>query len=175
MSSTAWIILVGYAVFALIGTAVVLYIFRSTRAGFRPEPAEEKEIAQRETAWGLLVGLFMLTLLALTIFQIPYFFNTDAKGAQRVKLVGQQYAFTVDPPRVKAGVPTIISFTVKDVSHAAGIYNPNGTLIKQVNVLPGVTQDFKLTFTRPGRYRIRCLEFCGFNHHNMQTTITAYR
>ena len=81
MSSTAWIILVGYAVFALIGTAVVLYIFRSTRAGFRAEPAEEKEIAQRETAWGLLVGLFMLTLRALTIVPIPYFFNTSSSCA----------------------------------------------------------------------------------------------
>jgi cytochrome c oxidase subunit II len=175
MSTTAWVILVGYAVFALVGTVVILYIFRSTRAGFRAEPAEEPEVKKRENAWGILVGLFMVTLLALTIFQIPYFFNTDAKGAQRVTLVGQQYAFTVDPPRVKAGVPTIISFTVKDVSHAAGIYNPNGTLIKQANVLPGVTQEFKLTFNQPGRYRIRCLEFCGVNHHNMQTIITATR
>ncbi len=175
MSSTAWGILVGYAIFSIVAVVVVLFVFRSTRVGFRAEPAERPVVENRETKWALLVGLFMVTLLALTIFQIPYFFNTDAKGAQRIKLVGQQYAFTVDPPRAKAGVPTIITFTVKDVSHAAGIYNPNGTLIKQVNVLPGVSQDIKITFTRPGRYRIRCLEFCGVDHHNMQAALVVTR
>jgi cytochrome c oxidase subunit 2 len=56
-----------------------------------------------------------------------------------------------------------------------GIYNPDGTLIKQVNVLPGVTQKIVLTFHKVGTYKLRCLEFCGVDHHLMENDLEVTR
>jgi cytochrome c oxidase subunit II len=38
-------------------------------------------------------------------------------------------------------------------------------------VLPGVTQDFVITFKKVGVYKLRCLEFCGVDHHLMSNDL----
>ena len=41
--------------------------------------------------------------------------------------------------------------------------------------MPGFTNVIRHTFTTPGTYRIRCLEYCGLGHHAMvsQLNVTA--
>jgi cytochrome c oxidase subunit 2 len=81
----------------------------------------------------------------------------------------------VDPPRVKADVSTAVNMRSTDVNHAIGIYDPDNVLVKQVNVLPGVTQRFVITFDEPGAYKLRCLEFCGVSHHVMENRLEVTR
>ena len=68
-------------------------------------------------------------------------------------------------------MPTLIVIDAADVNHAVGIYDPDDTLIKQVNVLPHVDQRISMTFDEPGTYEIRCLEFCGVDHHLMENKL----
>src|SRR6266536_668299 len=105
MGTTAWVITALYAVLTIIGVAVGLIIFRSTRVGFRVETAGRETIERREGYWGVASIVFLTILLAGTIFQIPYWKdNSDASVQQRLSIIGRQFAWTVNPPRVKAGM-----------------------------------------------------------------------
>jgi cytochrome c oxidase subunit II len=90
-------------------------------------------------------------------------------------VTGRQFAWTISPPRVRAGLKTRIEVRSADVNHAFGLYDPSETLVKQVNVLPGLTQDVVFTFNKPGTWTVRCLEFCGVDHHLMQNVLRVTR
>lgn len=175
MTNTGWVITIGYSVLVIVGVGVALIVFRSTRVGFHAEQAGSDVLEKREAKWGMMAATFLIALLALTIFEIPYARDTGARAAQRLQITGRQYAWTVNPPRIRAGVPTAVDVHAADVSHAVGLYDPAGRLIKQVNVLPGVTQRFVITLRRPGSYPVRCLEFCGVDHHLMRTVLEVTR
>jgi cytochrome c oxidase subunit 2 len=174
VSDTAWAITVGYTIVSMIGITIGLIVFRSTRVGFRVDVASRETIEKRESYWGVAVLAFLVVVLGGTIFQIPYWTDdSNAKTPQKLEIVGQQFAFTVNPPRVRANEETRIELRAKDVSHAVGIYEPDGTLVKQVNILPGVTQKILVTFKKTGVYKLRCLEFCGLDHHLMQNDLVV--
>jgi cytochrome c oxidase subunit 2 len=171
MTNTAWVILIGYSALVILGVSAALIIFRSTRVGFRVRVAGRETLERREGYWGIAVVTFLVVVLAGTIFSVPYWSGDESEAAQKVEITGRQFAFTIDPPQIKAGVPTEIDLHAADVNHAVGFYNPDGTLIKQVNVLPGVTQTLTMTFNQPGTYTLRCLEFCGIDHHLMNNQL----
>ncbi|MGZ8665889.1 MAG: hypothetical protein ACXWZM_02115 [Solirubrobacterales bacterium] len=174
MTTTGWVITFSYAALVIVGVTVGLIVFRSTRVGFHVRVANRETLERREGIWGIVVITFLVVLLGATIFSVPYF-SVDESAAQKVHITGRQYAWTIDPPRVKAGVPTLFEVDAADVNHAVGVYDPDDTLIKQVNVLPGVSQRFSMTFEEPGTYEIRCLEFCGIDHHLMKNEIEVTR
>lgn len=176
MTDTAWGITIGYSIASIIGIAVALIVFRSTRVGFRVDVASREKLEKREGYWGVAVVTFLVVLLGGTIFQLPYWSDKSSeKTPQNVEIVGRQFAWTIDPPRVKAGLKTRIELRADDVNHAMGIYTPHGTLVKQVNVLPGVTQTIVVTFDEIGVYKMRCMEFCGVDHHLMANDLEVTR
>ena len=174
MTDTGWVIAISYSALVLVFVTIGLIVFRSTRVGFRVKVASREEIEKREGYWGVAVVTFLVLVLAGTIFSIPYFDNNE-DAPQQVKVTSRQFAFTVDPPRIKAGVETEFNVDAVDVNHAIGLYNPDNTMIKQVNVLPGVTQSFTITLNQAGNYTLRCLEFCGIDHHLMQNQLQVTR
>ena len=109
----------------------------------------------------------------MTIVQIPYFVS-DAEGGQRIKITGRQFAWTVDPPRVRVG-EVIADVRSVDVAHGVGVYDPDGVMIKQVNVTPGVSQPMRFEAKKPGTYKLRCMEFCGIDHHKMANELEVTR
>ena len=174
MSNTAWTITIAYTALSIIGIAVALIVFRSTRVGFHVRSARRPMLERRETVWGLMVITFLVVVLGGTIFQTPYF-RAEARDAQIVHVTGRQFAWTIDPPRVRAGVPVKFLVRTVDVSHDMGVYDADFNLIKQVNVLPGTTQELTMTFKKPGTYQLLCLEFCGIDHHLMRNNLTVTR
>jgi cytochrome c oxidase subunit 2 len=176
MSDTAIGITVGYTLLSILGVAIGLIVFRSTRVGFRTQVVTLETLEKREGYWGVAVIAFLVVLLGGTIVQIPYWSdNGDDDAPQHIDVVGRQFAWTVNPPRVRAHVKTKIVVHTPDVNHGLGIYDPDGALIKQVNVLPGVTQEVVVTFGDVGTYKLRCLEFCGVDHHLMENNLEVTR
>jgi cytochrome c oxidase subunit 2 len=37
--------------------------------------------------------------------------------------------------------------------------------------MPGYINQVRYTFTKPGRYRVLCLEYCGLVHHDMTANL----
>jgi cytochrome c oxidase subunit 2 len=176
VSDTALTILIGYTALSIVFVAIGLIVFRSTRVGFRVKTAGRETIEKRESYWGFAVIAFLIAVLAGTMVQLPYWGKDSGAGAaQKLNITGQQYAWTLQPARVKAGVKTQVLVRSKDVSHGVGIYDPDDKLIAQVNVVPDAVQPLGVTFEKPGTYKILCLEFCGVDHHLMETTLEVTR
>jgi len=115
--------------------------------------------------WAVLIGA--IATFFLTVPHFPYPWVSAAPNARHISVVAQQYAFTV-AQTVPLNVPIVFDVTSNDVNHGFGIYAPDGSLISQVQAMPGYVNHLPLTFRRPGRYVIRCLEFCGIAHASMQ-------
>lgn len=176
MSDTALTITIGYTVLTILFVIIGLVVFRSTRVGFRVKTASRETVEKREGYWGIAVIVFLVAVLGGTMVQLPYSKSDQGDGApQKLAVAGRQFAWTVKPARVRAGEKTQVVATSLDVSHGVGIYDPDDVLIAQVNVLPDVRQNLGVTFDKPGTYRIRCLEFCGVDHHLMETTFEVTR
>lgn len=173
MTTTAWIITLAYAVVVVLGSAVALVVAGSTRR--RAATADDvAAYSHREGVWLIVVLALLFALLMSTIFFIPYG-KTAGPGAQVVRVTGVQFAWAVTPGTVRAGVPVEFLATSRDVNHGFGVYDANGVLQFQAQVIPDRTQKIVHTFSRPGTYEVLCLEFCGRDHHKMRTTFEVRR
>lgn len=168
MGQTAVVITVAYAIAVLLGSAVSFAVWRST---FTPDPdVDTHGWSRRETAWLVVVVVGLFALLLGTIFYVPYG-ESAGPNKQVVRVTGVQFAWAVAPTEVKAGIPVEFLVSSRDVNHGIGIYNPDGELVTQAQVVPDRTQKLVWTFTQPGTYELLCLEFCGAGHQDMVSTL----
>lgn len=64
-----------------------------------------------------------------------------------------------------------------DVNHGFSILSSSDSMappLIQMQVVPGFDNVVYYTFQKPGQYTIRCLEYCGWNHPFMTSSITVY-
>jgi cytochrome c oxidase subunit II len=168
MSDTAVIITVAYSITVVIGAAIAIGLWRSTRRRDLGS-VDTARFARTETAWLFVMIVALVALLMGTIFYVPYG-KTAGEGKQVVRVIGVQFAWSISPASVKAGDPVEFLATTQDVSHGFGVYR-EGVLQFQAQVISGETQKIVHTFDKPGTYDVLCLEFCGAGHHKMVTTL----
>lgn len=97
--------------------------------------------------------------------------NTDAP--MRVNAVSEQWSWSVDRTQLPLNKPVVFYVTSRDVNHGFGLYDSNRKLLTQVQAMPGYVNKVHYTFTRPGQYRVLCLEYCGLIHHDMIAELTV--
>jgi len=170
MDSTEVLIAVAYGLvtLAVLGLAFALAFSTFGRRG----PVDAQRLAHRERTWLYVVIAILLALLFATIWFTPYG-QGGTKGDFVVNVSSRQFFWEVKPTTVPANRPIEFRLTSEDVNHGFGIYDSRDHFVAQVQVVPGKTQKFVHTFTRPGRYRILCLEFCGFAHALMRGQFTV--
>jgi cytochrome c oxidase subunit 2 len=161
---------------SLIVIVVYAWVVRSTR-----RPADQHEVAEKgyrlRSRWGYLYAALLAIAFGATIASIPYAWaqpRAARQGALVVPVVARQFSFSM-PARLPADRPIEFRVTSADVNHGFGIYNPQGELIAQVQAMPGYTNVLYITFRVPGRYTIRCLEFCGVGHSAMVQVLDVYQ
>lgn len=116
--------------------------------------------------WFWLTLVAAIAVFAVTIPEFPYAKAARASDAKHVPIVAMQYGFLM--PQHLARGTVVFDVTSKDVNHGFGIYDPDGRIISQVQAMPGYTNHLTVTFSTPGHYTVRCLEFCGIGHAAMQ-------
>jgi cytochrome c oxidase subunit 2 len=101
-------------------------------------------------------------LLTQTIFTEP---GVRATGPNQydVSIVGQAFVWQPETVRVPVGAEITFYLTARDVIHGWQVENTN----LNVEVIPGEVSRLQTTFSRPGRYRVSCNEYCGIGHQNM--------
>jgi cytochrome c oxidase subunit II len=167
VTSTGLLVAIAYGVASLIGVAVSILVWRSTR---RRGEVDTEQLAERERTWLVVVAVTLLALLAATIFFTPYHHGAAAAeghDGQQIRVEALQFGWKIDPPQARVGQTVHFHLTTPDVNHGFGVYDPDGRLVYQVQVMPGHAQHGRHTFDKPGRYEILCLEFCGVHHHRM--------
>lgn len=168
MGPTATIIAIVYSIVTVIGCIIAIGVWRSTRG--ERKFLDQERAAHRENGWLAIMTAFLVTTLLLTIFLVPY--GESAKAdAQKVNVIGQQFAFQISPAKVKAGQQVEFIMTSKDTTHGFGVEYPTGGIAFQAQIVPEHTQRVVWTFKEPGVYPIVCLEYCGVSHHVMLSKI----
>lgn len=158
-----------FLVVAALAIAVMVWL-----ANYRPhEPLPQGAVTAAgyrvRRFWFWLVLAVAVAVFGLTIPHFPYpYARASSYPAEHVKVVAQQYSFSILPPALPLNHPIVFDVTAKDVNHGFGIYAPDGRVFSQVQAMPDYVNHLPLTFTEPGHYTIRCLEYCGIGHAGMQ-------
>ena len=172
MNSTAVVIGVAYAVTVALGTVLALALARTAT---RTAETDHARLARRENGWLVVVVVLLVSLLLATIWLTPYGDDEEAAAAGRnvVEVTGAQFSWTIEPREVQAGERIEFRIRAADVSHGFGLYDPDDKLVFQVQAVPDELQKEFATLTKPGVYRVVCLEFCGVAHHAMLSRLVV--
>jgi cytochrome c oxidase subunit 2 len=122
--------------------------------------------------WGLAVVGIAVTFGTL----IPWPYGPSLRADEsplRVNAISEQWSWSIDRTDLPLNKPVVFFVTSRDVNHGFGLYGPDRRLLTQVQAMPGYVNKVHYTFTKPGQYRVLCLEYCGLIHHDMTAELTV--
>jgi len=120
----------------------------------------------------IFISFLVLVLAAsiVTLQKLPYEKPASAAGTQVViQVTASQFNWDLSTNQVKVGQLVEFDVTSKDVNHDFGLYNENMEVVAQTQAMPDYTNKLYYTFTKPGKYKILCMEYCGVAHQFMMT------
>lgn len=156
----------------LAGIGLVSLAFIYAIAGARSPAPDATQVQKKAYAIRRWWFLALLVLgVGVSWASLKEFPIADQQGrlasAQVVNAVGRQWSWELSQNRFTAGVPVEFHVTSADVNHGFAIYGPDDRIVTQTQAMPGFTNRLVHTFSRPGKYRVLCLEYCGIAHHGM--------
>ncbi len=168
------------AVILLISTLITIVagvaLFWSTK---HPDEVDKHSLAKYEKYWVVLILIVFLSFLFSTTGMLPYpYAHSNIKPNMTVDVQASQFAWCISSPpsfgqNCQTAYPIPVGSTVLfqvrsiDVTHGFGVYDPQGAIVFQVQVMPNYNNSILYQFNTPGIYYVRCLEFCGFGHYGM--------
>lgn len=151
----------------------------------RPEEKDSHALAKHEKQWTIIILVVFIVFSLSTIAFLPYpYAHANVKPDMIVHVQARQFSWCLTnqtfwgkncASEYQVPVGSTVQFEVNssDTTHGFGVYDPGGALIFQVQVMPGFLNNITYTFSAPGIYYIRCLEFCGYGHYAMYTSFNV--
>ena len=163
----------------IIGMAVVAGTFAYVAFNTGKETSDYLEIQEKSYSiraklfWVLAIAGVIITVV--TTLDLPYAATRGdiPANAVEVNVEGRMWSWKLDKPEANAGDTVVFSVSAIDVNHGLGIYDTDMRLMGQVQAMPfGYVNKLKMTFDKPGNYKLVCLEYCGLAHHSMISEFT---
>lgn len=153
--------------------AIILGVFVYVAANASKDAAEYAPIQAKAFSiravffWVLLVAGVLITII--TTLDLPFAATRgNTEGVTKtINIEGRQWFWNIDDNTAQAGDTVLFNVTAGDVNHGLGVYTEDLVLLGQTQAMPGYTNSLKLTLTKPGTYKLMCLEYCGLVHHAM--------
>ncbi len=153
---------------------VFFYIlYRKSVTDRGPSSTDDRRISRLERLWIAVVLVLFVGVNVMSIKYMPTFSSahaaTTAVNIQDVEVTARSWAYEISEREYEVGRP--VRFMVKSVDtvHGFGVYHPDGRMLFTMMLIPGMEKSSLIhTFTEPGKYKVRCLEYCGIAHHAMQ-------
>jgi cytochrome c oxidase subunit 2 len=127
----------------------------------------------RERNWlFILIGVFLvfnvLTLSPLIPWQ-QWLFWSDPPADETVRIAFSDYEIQLPPGGIEVEVGEYVEFvaTSNDVTYGFGVFRADGTMVMQMQVLPGRENRILWKFAEPGTYDVRSTEYSGPRHSEM--------
>ena len=127
----------------------------------------------RRRLFYVFLSIAILVFLVSIVF-LPYApvkTLTVGKPQITVQVQASQFVWVINQTQLPVGVPIEFDVTSTDVNHDFGVYSPDGFIFAQVQAMPGYTNRLIVVFDKPGIYPVHCLEFCGEEHHYMESSL----
>lgn len=95
---------------------------------------------------------------------------STATNIQQVDVSARSWSYEISERKLEVGRPVRFSGRSTDTMHGFAVYHPDGRILFMMMLMPGLKNPTSLihTFKEPGKYKVRCLEYCGIAHHMMQ-------
>jgi len=152
-------------VFAIV--AITLFVGRSKKNGGEGSASVYKI---RNIYFILLMTVIAgLLLVTLKSDLLPYTGLKNGNPDYTVEVIGRTWSWELSSEKIPAGKVIEFSVTSEDVTHGFGVYDSEGNLLAQIQVMPGVKTSMFYQFDKPGIYHVLCMEYCGMAHQNMIT------
>jgi cytochrome c oxidase subunit II len=165
-----------FIVGTLITIVAFIAVFLSTK---KPDEVDKHSLAKNEKQWTLLIMAVLVVFVISTLGLFPYpYAHSNVVPTMTVDVYAQQFSWCLSPAgswgsncqtpyQIPAGSTVLFQVRSADVTHGFGLYDSVGTLLIQVQVMPGFNNSIIYHFTTPGTYYVRCMEFCGYGHYEM--------
>ena len=132
-----------------------------------------------EAIWiGTAAVLFILVNVLSIVYMPPVSTAAMSKSGtdfQEVDIMAKSWYYDMSSREVEVGKPVKFSAKSGDTVHGFAVYHPDGRMLFTMMLMPGMESPTTLvhTFTEPGEYKVRCLEYCGIVHHAMQDLLVV--
>ncbi len=151
---------------------VFFYIlYRKTAVDPGPSGTDDGRISRAEGLWITLVIVLFVGINVVSIKYMPTVSTAHAASAeniQNIDVTAQSWSYEISERQLEVGRPVRFSVKSADTVHGFGVYHPDGSVVFTMMLIPGMERASLIhTFTEPGKYRVRCLEYCGIAHHAM--------
>lgn len=148
-------------------------VYRKAYAAPLPSGTSETWISRVEVLWITIVLVLFVGVNVISIKYMPTFSTARAaiteQNIQNIDVTAQSWAYQISDRQLEVGRPVRFSVKSTDTVHGFAVYHPDGRILFTMMLIPGVEQSSIIhTFTEPGKYKVRCLEYCGIAHHLMQ-------
>ena len=153
--------------------AFFYYVTSRRRAGAGEEVEEEGGMASDEKRWLAFLIVVAVAANAVTLAPIipsmRYTVYAEGAPARVVRIHVEDYRFRLpeNPIRLRAGEPVEFVVTSGDVTYGFGVFREDGTMVFQMQVVPGYENRIRWVFEEPGVYSIRSTEYSGPEHPRM--------
>jgi len=89
--------------------------------------------------------------------------------SQRIPVEFQNYQIKLPPQGIQVKVGEFVEFvaTSKDVTYGLGVFRQDGSMVCQMQVVPGYENKLLWKFDTPGTYDVRSTEYSGPRHSEM--------
>lgn len=176
------LVLISFLVVTGVLVLVFQMVFASTKNATDIAPAQ---VNRYRGLWFLTLGVILGVVFFFTLPRSPYLLFVHERPEKIIVVTAQQFAFTLSdesldrektPTETSGGIAlpagAMVEFRVtsRDVNHGFGIYDPEHTIIAQVQAMPGYVNRLRIRFEKPGTYNVLCLEYCGIAHFIMRTS-----
>jgi cytochrome c oxidase subunit 2 len=178
-----WVILgITGAVFVIVEATLLTFVIRYRRRG-RPKYEEGSEIAgdrNIEIAWTAVPVLLLAAIVAFVFYQLPGIKNVPPASASGgpldITVEGHQFYWLFKYPSGRESINNLfvpvnrvvsLKIVSADVAHSFWVPAFGG----KTDAIPGRTNHTWFQAQKAGVYPIRCAEFCGILHTNMQGSV----
>lgn len=159
---------------------IVFFHIVNKKAFADPEPSgtEPEKYSRLRYGWVALVVVLFVAVNAASIDYMPTIVEAKASVAgdvRNVQVSARSWSFELSENEFEAGQKVRFLAQSVDTVHSFALYHPEGHLLFTMMLVPGAGTESAVvhTFTEPGEYTVRCLEYCGIAHHAMKRTITV--
>ncbi|GJL98344.1 MAG: hypothetical protein DHS20C07_00240 [Methyloligella sp.] len=139
---------------------------RSVDASGSESVSPSPEVRRKKYIWAMFFIGIIVTFASL--WRYPHTISNSTQ-AQAINVTGAQWYWEIDKEEVLLNKPVVFNVHTTDVNHGMGVLNSDGKLMFQTQAMPGYVNKVEHVFTKPGEYKVICLEFCGVSHHDMIT------
>lgn len=149
---------------------ISLVFIAAVRSGGRAPAASNVERRRSVLILVMLAAGILITIASLRPWPQAVALTADTPT---INVTGGQWYWEIDRTELPLSVPVVFNAHTADVTHGFGVTDDTGTLLFQVQAMPGYVNQVQYVFDEPGTYTVICLEYCGLVHHDMITEFTV--